>query len=50
MRITSRAKTIALFITLGSCLVGLAIALNVTWVVLNWREVVPLVIGIIIFA
>lgn len=50
MRITSRAKTIAFFVTLGACLVGLAIALNVTWVVLNWREVVPLVIGIIIFA
>src|SRR6266446_3331319 len=50
MRITSRAKTIAFFVTLGACLVGLAIALNVTWVVLNWREVVPLVLGIIIFA
>ena len=50
MRITSRAKTIAFFVTLGACLVGLAIALNVTWVVLNWREVVPLVLGIIFFA
>ena len=50
MRITSRAKTMAFFVTLGSCLVGLAIALNVTWVFLNWREVVPLIIGIIIFA
>src|SRR5579863_3551974 len=50
MRFTRRAKKIAFFVTLGACLVGLAIALNVTWVVLNWREVVPLVIGIIIFA
>src|SRR5580693_10497171 len=50
MRITSRGKAIAFFVTLGACLVGLAIALNVTWIVLNWREVVPLVIGIIIFA
>src|SRR6202166_206507 len=33
MRITSRAKKIAFFVTLGSCLVGLAIALNVTWIV-----------------
>jgi signal transduction histidine kinase len=49
MRITGRAKKIAIFITLGACLVGLAIALNVTWVVLNWREVVPLVLGIIFF-
>jgi two-component system, OmpR family, sensor histidine kinase SenX3 len=50
MRITSRAKTIALFVILGAILVGLAVALNVTWVVLNWREVVPLVLGIIFFA
>jgi signal transduction histidine kinase len=50
MRITSRTKTIAFFVTLGACLVGLAVALNVTWIVLNWREVVPLVLGIIFFA
>ena len=45
MRITGRAKKIAIFVTLGACLVGLALALNVTWIVLNWREVVPLVLG-----
>jgi two-component system sensor histidine kinase SenX3 len=50
MRITSRAKTTAFFITLGSCLVGLAIYLNVSWILRNWREVVPLVLGIIFFA
>jgi signal transduction histidine kinase len=50
MRITSRAKTIAFFVTLGACLVGLAVALNITWMVLNWREVVPLVLGVIFFA
>src|SRR5215469_17279754 len=49
MRITSRAKTIAFFITLGSCLVGLAIFLNISWIVLHWRSVVPLVLGIIFF-
>lgn len=49
MRITSRARTIAFFITLGACLVGLAVALNVSWIVLSWREVVPLVLGIIFF-
>jgi signal transduction histidine kinase len=37
-------------VTLGSCLVGLAIALNVTWIVINWRAVVPLVLGIIFFS
>src|ERR1700739_937671 len=50
MRITSRGKAIAFFITLGACLVGLAIFLNVTWIVLHWRQVVPLVLGIIFFA
>src|SRR5690242_13145911 len=49
MRITSRAKTIAFFITLGVCLVGLAVALNVSWIVLSWRKVVPLVLGVVFF-
>jgi len=49
MRIRSSARTIAFFITLGSCLVGLAIYLNIVWLVNNWRNVVPLVLGIIFF-
>jgi two-component system sensor histidine kinase SenX3 len=47
MRITSRTKTIWFFITLGSLLVALAIYLNIVWLVNNWRNVVPLVLGII---
>src|SRR3974390_2086628 len=49
MRLKSRAWKIAFFVTLGACLVGLAVALNVTWILLNWREVVPLVLGISFF-
>jgi signal transduction histidine kinase len=49
MRITSRAKTIAFFITLGACLVGLAITLNISWMVLNWKRVGALVLGVIFF-
>jgi two-component system, OmpR family, sensor histidine kinase SenX3 len=49
MRITRRTKAIAFFITSGACLVGLAIFLNITWIVMNWREVVPLVVGITFF-
>src|SRR5947209_13712407 len=49
MRITSSARTIAFFITLGSCLVGLAIYLNIVWLMHNWRNVVPMVLGIIFF-
>ncbi|MFB3917445.1 MAG: sensor histidine kinase [Terriglobales bacterium] len=49
MRIASRTKTIVFFITLGACVVGVAIALNISWIIINWREVVPLVLGIIFF-
>jgi len=50
MRITSRTKAIAFFITLGACLVALAIFLNVTWIVFNWRGTLFLVLGIIFFS
>ncbi len=50
MRITSRTKAIVFFITLGACLVALAIFLNVSWILLNWRRVVPLVLGVIFFS
>jgi signal transduction histidine kinase len=50
MRITSRGKAIAFFITLGACLVALAIFLNVSWIVYHWRSVVPLVLGIVFFS
>lgn len=49
MRITRRTKAMAFFIVLGVCLVGLAIALNVSWIIFHWRQVVPLVLGIILF-
>jgi two-component system sensor histidine kinase SenX3 len=44
-----RRKSVAFFIVLGACLVALAIALNVGWIILNWREVAVLVFGIIFF-
>jgi two-component system, OmpR family, sensor histidine kinase SenX3 len=50
MRITSRRGTIVFFLCLGIGLVALAIALNVGWIILNWREGVLLVFGIIFFA
>ena len=39
----------AFFIVLGTCLVAAAIALNVSWIIFHWRQVVPLVLGIILF-
>src|SRR5579859_4284760 len=49
MRITRRTKAMAFFIVLGACLVAAAITLNVTWIIFHWRQVVPLVLGIILF-
>jgi len=49
MRITRRTKAVAFFIALGACLVALTIVLNVSWIIFHWRQVVPLVLGIIFF-
>ena len=49
MPVSGRRKSIAFFITLGACLVALATALNVGWILLNWREVALLVFGIVFF-
>src|SRR6202158_3824548 len=50
MRISSRRRAIAFFIVLGVCLVALAVALNVGWIILNWREGVLLLLGVILFS
>ncbi|HWZ83405.1 MAG TPA: HAMP domain-containing sensor histidine kinase [Terriglobales bacterium] len=49
MRIISRQKAIYLVITLGACLVVAAVALNVGWVILNWRQEIKLFLGVILF-
>ena len=49
MQFTRRRGTIAFFITLGACLVALAVTLNVEWVILNWRKIVPLILGVFFF-
>jgi two-component system, OmpR family, sensor histidine kinase SenX3 len=49
MRFGGRRKSVVFFLTLGICLVTLAAALNVGWILLNWREVALLVFGIIFF-
>ena len=50
MRISSRRGTIVFFIILGIGLVVLAVALNVGWIILNWREGVLLFFGMVFFA
>jgi two-component system, OmpR family, sensor histidine kinase SenX3 len=49
MRFASRRKTIAFFVILGVCLVALAIALNVGWIVLNWRAGIFFFLGVLFF-
>src|SRR5215467_8098576 len=49
MRLRSRRKSISFFIVFGTSLVVLAIALNVGWVILNWRQVAQLVFGVVFF-
>jgi two-component system sensor histidine kinase SenX3 len=49
MRIGGRRKSVIFFLTLGICLVVLALALNVGWILLNWREVALLILGIVFF-
>jgi two-component system, OmpR family, sensor histidine kinase SenX3 len=49
MRITRRGRAMFFFIALGVCLVGVAIALQLGWIILNWRRLAPLLIGIPFF-
>ena len=49
MRITSRRKAIAFFVTLGVCLAALAVAVGSGWIILNWREGVKVFLGVIFF-
>jgi two-component system sensor histidine kinase SenX3 len=48
MRVREHWKSF-IFITMGALVVALAVALNVGWVLLNWREVALLVFGFVFF-
>ena len=47
--ISGRRRKAIFFSVLGICLVALAVALNISWLVLNWREGVLAVLGVIFF-
>jgi two-component system, OmpR family, sensor histidine kinase SenX3 len=49
MRIVSRRARIAFFITLGVCIAVAAAVLSTSWIIINWREIVPLILGVIFF-
>jgi signal transduction histidine kinase len=50
MRVASRRRAAIFFLALGICLVALAVALNVGWILLNWQQIALLVFGIVFFA
>jgi two-component system sensor histidine kinase SenX3 len=50
MNITRRRGAIAFFSTLGALTVGLAVTLNIGWILLNKRAVALAVFGVILFA
>src|SRR5687768_6114231 len=47
--ISGRRRSVIFFTVLGICLVALAVTLNISWVVLNWRRGVLAVLGLIFF-
>jgi two-component system, OmpR family, sensor histidine kinase SenX3 len=50
MRITRRGRAMSFSIALGVCLVGVTVALQTGWIILNWRRLEWVVIGIPFFA
>src|ERR1700727_3509787 len=50
MLITGRRRKIIFFVVLGICLVVLAVALNVSWIILHWRQGLLLFVGVLFFA
>lgn len=49
MRPVSRTTKLAFFITLGVCIAVAATVLSTSWIILNWREIVPLILGVVFF-
>jgi signal transduction histidine kinase len=47
--ISGRRRSVIFFTVLGVCLVAIAVALNVGWLVINWRRGVLAVFGLIFF-
>jgi signal transduction histidine kinase len=47
--VSGRRRSVIFFTVLGICLVVLAVTLNVSWIVLNWRRGVLAILGVIFF-
>ena len=44
-----RRRSVAFFIVLGVCLTAGVVALNVGWVIINWRQAGMLILGVLVF-
>lgn len=47
--ISGRRRSVIFFTVFGICLIAIAVALNVSWVVINWRRGVLALVGIFLF-
>ena len=47
--ISGRRRSVIFFTVLGICLVTLAVTLNISWIVLNWRRAGLVILGIVFF-
>jgi two-component system, OmpR family, sensor histidine kinase SenX3 len=47
--ITGRRRSVIFFTVFGICLVAIAVFLNISWIVLNWRQGIWWVLGVIFF-
>jgi len=48
--VPGRRGAVAFFVVFGVCLVALATALNVGWMVMTWGQVATLLLGVLVFA
>jgi signal transduction histidine kinase len=49
MNVSGRRRSVLFFSIFGVCLVALAITLNISWIVLNWRAGILYVLGLLFF-
>ncbi len=47
--ISGRRRSVVFFTVLGVCLIAIAVALNVSWIVLNWGNLVLAILGVVFF-
>src|SRR5262247_344590 len=47
--ISGRRRQVIFFTVFGICLVAIAVTLNISWIVLNWRMGILAILGVILF-